>query len=66
MAAAAETSSSNSLPIPGPNPPGGRRHFVLVHEACFGAWSWYKMLPLLASTGHNVTAIDLAASSIDP
>ena len=41
------------------------RHFVLVHGACLGAWSWYKMVPLLKSHGHNVTAIDLAASGIN-
>ncbi|XP_057964839.1 methyl jasmonate esterase 1-like [Malania oleifera] len=56
-------------PPPGPGP--GRtttvtRHFVLVHGACLGAWSWYKLVPLLKSSGHNVTAVDLAASGIDP
>ncbi|XP_021731702.1 salicylic acid-binding protein 2-like [Chenopodium quinoa] len=42
------------------------KHFVLVHGSCLGAWSWYKLLPLLKSSGHTVTAIDLAASGINP
>ncbi|KAM7474933.1 hypothetical protein LguiB_022176 [Lonicera macranthoides] len=41
-------------------------HFVLVHGACLGAWSWFKLIPLLSSYGHNVTAFDLAASGVDP
>ncbi|KAJ8441934.1 hypothetical protein Cgig2_020079 [Carnegiea gigantea] len=41
------------------------KHFVLVHGGCLGAWSWYKMVPLLKSHGHDVTAIDLAASGIN-
>lgn len=36
-------------------------HFVLVH----GAWSWYKLVPLLKSSGHSVTALDMAASGVD-
>ncbi|CAL1408773.1 unnamed protein product [Linum trigynum] len=42
-----------------------RAHFVLVHGACHGAWTWFKLKPLLESTGHRVTAIDLAASGIN-
>eukprot|EP00258_Populus_trichocarpa_P047905 XP_024463924.1 probable esterase PIR7A isoform X2 [Populus trichocarpa] len=42
------------------------KHFVLVHGAGHGAWCWYKLVPLLRSSGHNVTTIDLAASGIDP
>ncbi|GMJ00650.1 ARABIDOPSIS THALIANA METHYL ESTERASE 10, methyl esterase 10 [Hibiscus trionum] len=42
------------------------KHFVLVHGSCHGAWSWYKLVPLLKSGGHNVTAIDLAGSGVDP
>ncbi|KAK7848802.1 salicylic acid-binding protein 2 [Quercus suber] len=42
------------------------RHFVLVHGACHGAWSWYKVATLLKSAGHKVTALDLAASGIHP
>lgn len=41
------------------------KHFVLVHGSCFGAWSWYKLVPLLKSAGHMVTPIDLAASGIN-
>lgn len=40
-------------------------HFVLVHGACHGAWSWYKLKPLLESAGHKVTAVDLSASGIN-
>ncbi|CAN1225229.1 Methylesterase 1 [Linum grandiflorum] len=40
-------------------------HFVLVHGACHGAWSWFKVKPLLESAGHRVTVLDLAASGID-
>ncbi|KAF3435684.1 hypothetical protein FNV43_RR22775 [Rhamnella rubrinervis] len=44
------------------------KHFVLVHGACHGAWSWYKVMAKLRSSsdGHRVTAIDLGASGIDP
>jgi|UniRef100_A0A2N9HDR1 alpha-beta hydrolase superfamily lysophospholipase len=42
------------------------RHFVLVHGACHGAWSWYKVITLLKSAGHKVTALDLAACGIHP
>ena len=44
----------------------GERHFVLVHGAGHGAWSWYRVLTLLKSAGHKVTALDLAASGIHP
>ncbi|XP_074571649.1 methylesterase 1-like [Curcuma longa] len=40
-------------------------HIVLVHGACHGAWSWYKLISLLRSAGHRVTALDLAASGVD-
>lgn len=43
----------------------GEKHFVLLHGACHGAWSWHKLKPLLESAGHRVTALDLAASGID-
>ncbi|KAK9165297.1 hypothetical protein Scep_000488 [Stephania cephalantha] len=42
------------------------RHFVLVHGACHGAWCWYKVATILQSYGHRVTALDLAASGINP
>ncbi|KAF8012519.1 hypothetical protein BT93_I0622 [Corymbia citriodora subsp. variegata] len=40
-------------------------HFVLVHGACHGAWSWYKLKHRLELAGHHVTALDLAASGTD-
>ncbi|KAI3717035.1 hypothetical protein L1987_68349 [Smallanthus sonchifolius] len=40
-------------------------HFVLVHGACHGAWSWFKLKPLLEAAGHRVSAFDLAASGTD-
>lgn len=39
---------------------------MLVHGACHGAWSWYKVITLLKSAGHKVTALDLAACGIHP
>ncbi|XAR73948.1 hypothetical protein NMG60_11008088 [Bertholletia excelsa] len=41
-------------------------HFVLVHGACLGAWCWYKTATLLRSAGHEVTALDMAASGVHP
>ncbi|XAR57835.1 Polyneuridine-aldehyde esterase [Bertholletia excelsa] len=43
-----------------------RQHFVLVHGACHGAWTWHRVKPLLEAAGHRVTALDLAASGVDP
>ncbi|RDY10996.1 Methylesterase 3, partial [Mucuna pruriens] len=43
-----------------------KRHWVLVHGACHGAWCWYKLVVLLKSAGHQVTALDMAASGINP
>ncbi|KAK3416145.1 hypothetical protein EUGRSUZ_H01981 [Eucalyptus grandis] len=42
------------------------RHFVLVHGACHGAWCWYRVATLLESSGHKVTALDMAASGVNP
>lgn len=42
------------------------KHFVLIHGAFHGAWCWHKVLSLLKSAGHRVTAIDLGASGINP
>lgn len=42
------------------------KHFVLVHGACLGAWTWYKVAVKLKSSGHKVTALDMAASGINP
>ncbi|CAN6561378.1 unnamed protein product [Malus baccata var. baccata] len=63
---------STSSPQPQPNfnskpqIPTGNKHFVLIHGACHGAWSWYKVATLLKDSGHNVTALDLGASGINP
>ncbi|XP_059276610.1 methyl jasmonate esterase 1-like [Lycium ferocissimum] len=46
--------------------PKAKKHFVLVHTAGHGAWSWYKIIALMRSSGHNVTALDLGASGINP
>ncbi|KAI5319422.1 PREDICTED: salicylic acid-binding 2 [Prunus dulcis] len=51
---------------PSPNPEANQKHFVLVHGAGHGAWCWYKVSTLLTSIGHNVTALDLAASGVNP
>ncbi|KAF8041279.1 hypothetical protein BT93_A0022 [Corymbia citriodora subsp. variegata] len=42
------------------------KHFVLVHGVCHGAWCWYRVATLLESSGHKVTALDLAASGVHP
>ncbi|XP_024974421.1 salicylic acid-binding protein 2-like [Cynara cardunculus var. scolymus] len=42
-----------------------QKHFVLVHGACLGAWSWFKLIPLLEAAGHRVSAFDLSASGTD-
>ncbi|KAL9229742.1 hypothetical protein vseg_005177 [Gypsophila vaccaria] len=42
------------------------KHIVLVHGACHGAWCWFKLKPLLEKAGHRVTALDMAASGINP
>uniref|UniRef100_A0A0C9S8Q3 TSA: Wollemia nobilis Ref_Wollemi_Transcript_3974_1264 transcribed RNA sequence n=1 Tax=Wollemia nobilis TaxID=56998 RepID=A0A0C9S8Q3_9CONI len=47
----------------------GRFHFVLVHGAGHGGWCWYKLVHLLQSSGHEVTALDLTGAglnSVDP
>nr|1E89_A Chain A, HYDROXYNITRILE LYASE [Manihot esculenta]1E89_B Chain B, HYDROXYNITRILE LYASE [Manihot esculenta]1E8D_A Chain A, HYDROXYNITRILE LYASE [Manihot esculenta]1E8D_B Chain B, HYDROXYNITRILE LYASE [Manihot esculenta] len=41
-------------------------HFVLIHTICHGAWIWHKLKPALERAGHKVTALDMAASGIDP
>lgn len=56
--ASSPSSSSCSEPI--------RKHFVLVHGASHGAWCWYKLVGLLRLSGHDVTALDLGASGINP
>ncbi|XP_059314101.1 methyl jasmonate esterase 1-like [Lycium ferocissimum] len=49
-----------------PKWPKTSKHFVLVHGACHGAWSWYKIMGLIETSGHNVTALDLGASGVNP
>ncbi|CAO2172667.1 unnamed protein product [Urochloa humidicola] len=44
----------------------GKKHFVLVHGLCHGAWCWYKVATVLESAGHRVTAVDLAAAGAHP
>ncbi|XP_071701804.1 salicylic acid-binding protein 2-like [Rutidosis leptorrhynchoides] len=40
-------------------------HLVLVHGLCHGAWTWFKLKPLLEAAGYRVTTFDLAASGTD-
>ncbi|XP_019166156.1 PREDICTED: polyneuridine-aldehyde esterase-like [Ipomoea nil] len=61
----AETAASPTDELIQPNNKS-QKHFVLVHGACHGAWSWYKVIAMLRSSGHNVTALDLGASGINP
>uniref|UniRef100_A0A0D9V9Y3 AB hydrolase-1 domain-containing protein n=1 Tax=Leersia perrieri TaxID=77586 RepID=A0A0D9V9Y3_9ORYZ len=42
------------------------KHFILVHGFGQGAWCWYKVVTMLRSEGHRVTALDLAASGVHP
>ncbi|KAH7520754.1 salicylic acid-binding protein 2 [Ziziphus jujuba] len=42
-----------------------QNHFILVHGLGHGAWCWYKIIPRLESAGHQVTALDLAASGVN-
>jgi len=37
-------------------------HFVLVHGAWEGGWSWENVAPLLESNGHRVTTVQLPGS----
>lgn len=43
-----------------------RKHLVLVHGICHGAWCWYKVVSHLRSAGHRVTAVDLSGSGVNP
>ncbi|CAO2166657.1 unnamed protein product [Urochloa humidicola] len=42
------------------------KHIVLVHGACLGGWSWFKVATLLRAAGYRVDTPDLAASGVDP
>jgi pimeloyl-ACP methyl ester carboxylesterase len=39
--------------------------YVLVHGAWYGAWSWYRIIPLLEKQGHKVIIPDLPGHGID-
>ncbi|KAJ8768891.1 hypothetical protein K2173_023886 [Erythroxylum novogranatense] len=43
-----------------------KKHFILIHGASHGAWCWYKVKPLLESSGHRDTTLDLAGAGINP
>lgn len=43
-----------------------KKHFILIHGLCHGAWCWYKLSTLLQNAGHRVTAVDLAACGTHP
>lgn len=38
------------------------KHYILVHGAWEGSWSWDKTSPVLEDNGHKVTAVDLPGS----
>ncbi|KAK9201462.1 hypothetical protein WN944_016665 [Citrus x changshan-huyou] len=40
-------------------------HFVMVHGASHGAWSWFKVRALLETSGYKVTCLDLKSAGID-
>jgi len=42
------------------------KHFVLFHGSRLSAGCWYKIVRLLRSSGHKVTALDLVSYDIDP
>ncbi|RRT49618.1 hypothetical protein B296_00005725 [Ensete ventricosum] len=47
---------------------GGRcnkKHIILVHGACHGAWCWHKVTTQLRSVGYQVMVPDLATSGVD-
>lgn len=59
------SSAHGSPPKPSGAALSRRHHFVLVHGSCHGAWSSFRLAALLRSSGHEVTALDLAASGTD-
>ncbi|GJM92904.1 hypothetical protein PR202_ga09410 [Eleusine coracana subsp. coracana] len=44
----------------------GCKHIVLVHGACLGGWSWFKVATPLRAVGYRVDTPDLAASGVHP
>ena len=47
------------------NKSSNSKHIILIHGACHGAWSWYKVTTALRSAGYRVTVPDMAASGRD-
>ncbi|XP_062207105.1 salicylic acid-binding protein 2-like [Phragmites australis] len=45
---------------------GSSKRVVLVHGACLGGWSWFKVATPLRAAGYRVDTPDLAASGVDP
>jgi pimeloyl-ACP methyl ester carboxylesterase len=45
-----------TVPVAGSRP----RHYVLVHGAWHGAWTWIKTVPLLRQAGHTASAPTLS------
>ncbi|XP_076889051.1 methyl jasmonate esterase 1-like isoform X1 [Bidens hawaiensis] len=49
-----------------PTSTGSKKHLVLVHGLSHGAWCWYKVMTYVRSAGHQVSAVDLGGSGVDP
>ncbi len=41
------------------------KHFVLIHGGWQGSWSWYKVVTVLETLGHQVTTVELPSHGID-
>jgi len=41
-------------------------HYILVHGAWEGAWTWDETAPFLEKAGHIITAVDLPGSRGNP
>ncbi|KAL2522851.1 methyl esterase 10 [Forsythia ovata] len=42
-----------------------KKHFILVHGFCLGAWCWYKLVSMLKLNGdHRVSTVDLGSCGI--
>lgn len=54
------------MDAPGAAAQGCGKHIVLVHGACLGGWSWFKVAPALRAAGYRTDTPDLAASGVDP
>ena len=62
--AAAATPTPSSLGST-PTPVAGAKHFVMVHGAWHGAWTWFKVEARLENAGHTVTTLDLPSHGTD-